>query len=111
MTIEAMSNAIVKLGQELCVSKKISLGGKNGAKNKSSSFPSVTLVGYSLGARIALSYAVDGDKHGGWLKHGGGVVSIGGSPGSSTSDFDRADRAARDDHPATPWPESGVHRL
>jgi isochorismate synthase/2-succinyl-5-enolpyruvyl-6-hydroxy-3-cyclohexene-1-carboxylate synthase/2-succinyl-6-hydroxy-2,4-cyclohexadiene-1-carboxylate synthase/O-succinylbenzoate synthase len=108
MTIEAMSNAIGKLGQELFVSKKISLGGKNGAKNKSSSFPSVTLVGYSLGARIALSYAVDGDKHGGWLKHGGGVVSIGGSPGISTSDFDRADRASRDDHLATALRESGV---
>ena len=88
VSIEAVSHAIEKLGESLFDAKKIS----------------VTLIGYSLGARVGLKCVADGVD---WLK-GGGFVSIGGSPGISETSSDRVDRLNRDHALATALRESGV---
>ena len=90
-TVEAMAEATTKLGDAL-------FGGGDDAAAP------VTVVGYSMGARVALAAAAaragDSDRAPAPSfpreKRGWGVVSIGGSPGIAGDDARRA-RAARDD--------------
>jgi pimeloyl-ACP methyl ester carboxylesterase len=91
-----MAEAVAKLGDSL-------FGGDDDAP--------VTVVGYSMGARVALATAAAcaNEETPSFLKkkRGGGVVSIGGSPGIAGGDARRA-RAERDDALAETLRHSGV---
>ena len=97
--IEAMAEAVAKLGDSL-------FGGDDDTP--------VTVVGYSMGARVALATAAacaneETPSSPSFLKkkRGGRVVSIGGSPGIAGGDARRA-RAERDDALAEVLRASGV---
>ena len=97
--IEAMAEAVAKLGDSL-------FGGDDDTP--------VTVVGYSMGARVALATAAacaneETPSSPSFLKkkRGGRVVSIGGSPGIAGGDARRA-RAERDDALAETLRHSGV---
>ena len=97
--IEAMAEAVAKLGDSL-------FGGDDDTP--------VTVVGYSMGARVALATAAacaneETPSSPSFLKkkRGGRVVSIGGSPGIAGGDARRA-RAERDDALAEVLRHSGV---
>ena len=91
--VEAMAEATTKLGDAL-----FGGGGDDAAP--------VTVVGYSMGARVALAAAAAAPS---FLetKRGGGVVSIGGSPGIAGAEARRA-RAERDDALADALRAAGV---
>ena len=97
--VEAMAEAVSKLGDALF-------------GDESRDDAPVTVVGYSMGARVALAAAAalgDDGKKVSFLKkrRGGGVVSIGGSPGIAGAEA-RKNRAERDDAMANALRESGV---
>ena len=100
--VEAMAEAISKLGDALF--------------GDASDDAPVTVVGYSMGARVALAAAAalaeepsSPNKNVSFLKkkRGGGVVSIGGSPGIAGAEA-RKNRAERDDAMANALRASGV---
>lgn len=97
--VEAMAEAVSKLGDALF-------------GDESRDDAPVTVVGYSMGARVALAAAAalgDDGKKVSFLKkkRGGGVVSIGGSPGIAGAEA-RKNRAERDDAMANALRCSGV---
>jgi isochorismate synthase/2-succinyl-5-enolpyruvyl-6-hydroxy-3-cyclohexene-1-carboxylate synthase/2-succinyl-6-hydroxy-2,4-cyclohexadiene-1-carboxylate synthase/O-succinylbenzoate synthase len=83
--VEAMAEAVSKLGDALF-------------GDESRDDAPVTVVGYSMGARVALAAAAALGDEPSFLKkkRGGGVVSIGGSPGIAGAEA-RKNRAERDD--------------
>jgi isochorismate synthase/2-succinyl-5-enolpyruvyl-6-hydroxy-3-cyclohexene-1-carboxylate synthase/2-succinyl-6-hydroxy-2,4-cyclohexadiene-1-carboxylate synthase/O-succinylbenzoate synthase len=94
--VEAMAEAVSKLGDALF-------------GDESRDDAPVTVVGYSMGARVALAACAALGDEPSFLKkkRGGGVVSIGGSPGIAGAEA-RKNRAERDDAMANALRCSGV---
>jgi isochorismate synthase/2-succinyl-5-enolpyruvyl-6-hydroxy-3-cyclohexene-1-carboxylate synthase/2-succinyl-6-hydroxy-2,4-cyclohexadiene-1-carboxylate synthase/O-succinylbenzoate synthase len=94
--VEAMAEAVSKLGDSLF-------------GDESRDDAPVTVVGYSMGARVALAACAALGDEPSFLKkkRGGGVVSIGGSPGIAGAEA-RSNRAERDDAMASALRCSGV---
>jgi isochorismate synthase/2-succinyl-5-enolpyruvyl-6-hydroxy-3-cyclohexene-1-carboxylate synthase/2-succinyl-6-hydroxy-2,4-cyclohexadiene-1-carboxylate synthase/O-succinylbenzoate synthase len=94
--VEAMAEAVSKLGDALF-------------GDESRDDAPVTVVGYSMGARVALAACAALGDEPSFLKkkRGGGVVSIGGSPGIAGAEA-RKNRAERDDAMASALRCSGV---